>query len=172
LSSIKRDSSVFKSLLNQNNKKQIESDKSLLINYAPDRKKIDLVLSTSCIYCIEMFREMINLLALSEEYYLSIKIINKSDAITTEYWFQNMIKGLHTDVQELLEFSILENEELHNIGNLDNLLASANVNDFNELVRNPVEVDLYPTVFLNSIVLPRIYSPKELKSHLVMSTYS
>jgi uncharacterized membrane protein len=173
LFAIKARHDVFTALYQINSRHSEIKKTQVLLEYEPGRKKVDLVISDTCKFCENTLQELLNLLQLSEHYFVSLNIDSVKSGSETVRWLLNIVGRNQYVKPNMILFTVVHNGALLFNGCLDDPeLLELDPIVLKSGFNNVMNIQYFPTVCLSGRNIPDFYTASSTKRHLVLSQYN
>lgn len=148
----------------------------LFINFEQGRRRVDLLISDTCIYCERYFKDILKLLFVSDEYYVALHLESKKDTRQKLRWLNEQLTRTADNFNDYLVFSIhhpatnaFSNVKFEKL--LNTLERNEKFDEVSSAISNKLNTNSYPMAFLDGKQINTLYDSKAIKRHLVLLKY-
>lgn len=170
------DSHVFSEAHKNLNPVIDSSENKLLINFEQGRRRVDLLISDTCIFCERYFKDILKLLVMSDDYYVALHLESQKNVRQKLTWLHELLTRTAENYNDYFVFSIRHpTTNAFSKVKLEELINAVEKNETSDevsnAISNKINIDSYPMSFLDRKQINTLYDSKAIKRHLVLLKY-
>lgn len=168
------DTDIFRSIERGTKRVLPNLENEFLINFSPNAKSINLFLKEGCAYCEPMLQEILSLLLLSNQYYLSLKYdTEETDPFRVWEQVKSKFSAFREDFNEQFNVRLKIDKETIFLGTIVRIDQQLDLIPLAiAAIQNDTPVNTFPSVFVTQKEIHRLYDGLRLKRHLVLAQYT